>query len=196
MLADVREALGNEVVGRSSTASGGRESSSTTSSTGIVARATRPSSAAPRPCSVNTAGWIPRASSRSSRSDSSSSCLASSSRRRAGGPHELTLQGPELQRERDQPLLRAVVQVSLEPSPLGLRNLDDARARPPQLLHPRAQLGLETPVLERDARRCDDRVQKRRLVLQRGVVHECRHRLPAALDDRGCSAGSPPTSTG
>ena len=41
---------------------------------------------------------------------------------------------PKRQRERDEPLLRAVVQVALEPPPLGVARLDDARARPAQLV--------------------------------------------------------------
>ena len=38
----------------------------------------------------------------------------------------------QVQRERDEPLLRAVVQVALDPPPLGVRRGDDrASARPP-----------------------------------------------------------------
>ena len=36
---------------------------------------------------------------------------------------------PQHQRQRDEPLLRAVVQVALQPPPLGVAGLDDARAR-------------------------------------------------------------------
>ncbi len=38
------------------------------------------------------------------------------------------------ERERDQPLLRTVVEVPLEPPPLGVAGLDDARTRRRQLL--------------------------------------------------------------
>ena len=41
---------------------------------------------------------------------------------------------PQLKRERDEPLLRAVVQVPLEAAPLGVSGLDDAGARRGELL--------------------------------------------------------------
>src|SRR5438874_1790232 len=44
------------------------------------------------------------------------------------------LREPQRERERDQPLLRAVVQVALEPAALGRLGLDDARSRTPELL--------------------------------------------------------------
>ena len=51
--------------------------------------------------------------------------------------------GAQEQRERDQPRLRAVVQVALEPAALGVARLDDAGARRAQLLEALAQLGVE-----------------------------------------------------
>ena len=42
------------------------------------------------------------------------------------------------------------MEVALEPLPLGVAGLDDARARGAQLLEPRAHLGLEALVLERE----------------------------------------------
>ena len=46
---------------------------------------------------------------------------------------------PQHQRERDEPLLRAVVQVALQPPALGVARGDDARARRGEL---RARLGV------------------------------------------------------
>ena len=85
---------------------------------------------------MRIAGWIPRASSRSSSRPSASSSLAcaSSSRRRRGSPGSLRLGEPKAERERDEALLGAVVEVPLEPPPLGVAGLDDARARRGQLL--------------------------------------------------------------
>lgn len=79
---------------------------------------------------------------------------------------ELRLQRPQVKRQRDQPLLRAVVQIALEPAPLGLSDFHDAGARTPQLLDPRTQLRLEAAVLERDSCRGDDGGEERRLQLQ------------------------------
>ena len=45
---------------------------------------------------------------------------------------------PERHRDRHEPLLRAVVQIALDPPPLDLRCLDDAGARRAQLLEPRS----------------------------------------------------------
>ena len=52
----------------------------------------------------------------------------------AGSLVEPRLGEPERQRERDEPLLRAVVQVALEPPALGVARLDDARTRAAQLV--------------------------------------------------------------
>ena len=87
--------------------------------------------AGPRPASVRIAGWIPRASSRSSWMASFSSAAASSaaaiaSSFRAGGL-EARSQQPERERQRDEPLLGAVVEVALEPAPFLVGRLDDPR---------------------------------------------------------------------
>ena len=52
----------------------------------------------------------------------------------AGVVRELRLRHSERERERDEPLLRAVVEVALEPAPLCVARLDDAGARRGQLL--------------------------------------------------------------
>ena len=67
------------------------------------------------------------------------------SRRRApGSERELALREAERERERDEPLLRAVVQVPLEPPPLGVGRLDEPHARAAELvLVPRALAHVE-----------------------------------------------------
>ena len=93
---------------------------------GTSERLASASSATSSPWS-KAAGWIPRASSRSSSSD----CASSSARRghqplRAGGiVADPTFDEGELQRKRDQPLLGAVVQVALDPTPFGVPGGDD-----------------------------------------------------------------------
>ena len=76
----------------------------------------------------------------------------------------------ELERQPDpeQPLLGAVVEVALEPPPLGVPRLDDARARGAHLGQLGAQLRLQARVLERQARRRRDRLHQLRL-LQRAT---------------------------
>ena len=56
----------------------------------------------------------------------------------------------QLHRERDEPLLRAVVQVALEAPPLRVAGGDDALARRLQLGQPVRRLLVQQLVLERD----------------------------------------------
>ena len=78
---------------------------------------------------------MPRASSRSSSSARASSACASSRSPgdRVRAPLERALGQSELQRQRDEALLRAVVQVALQAAALGVAGADDARARGGQL---------------------------------------------------------------
>ena len=69
----------------------------------------------------------------------------------AGSSPDPVLQQPQLQRDRHEPLLRAVVQVALEPAALRVAGGDDPLARCLQLVEPRVGLGEEALVLERDA---------------------------------------------
>ena len=152
----------------------------TTTAVGTGERAASESSAAARPWS-STAGWMPRASSRSSASDSASSL--------ARGGDELLAprrvarmrpcEQPQLQRQRDEPLLGAVVQVALEPAALGVAGRDDALARRLQLGEPRLGLGVQALVLERDRRRGADRLDQLGVVVERRVVDERRHSRPS-----------------
>ena len=94
------------------------------------------------------------------------------------------LQQPQLERERDEPLLGAVVEVALEPPALGVARRDDPLARGLQLGEPRRRLGVQARVLERDRRRGGDRLDELGVVVERGVVDERGDLAPVALDGR------------
>ena len=79
------------------------------------------------------------------------------------------------QREGDEPLLGAVVQVALEPAALRRAGLDEPGARRPQLLDARAQLRLQALVLDREAGRGGDGAHELGVVAQRAVVHDRAH---------------------
>ena len=99
----------------------------------------------------------------------------------------LRLQQAQLERQCDESLLRAVVEVALQSLPLLLASLDDPGARASDLLQTRVQLGVEPRVLERDRGGGAHGIQQLRLVEQRGVVHERRDRLSLSVDHRGRS---------
>ena len=71
--------------------------------------------------------------------------------RRRGVGVELLAREPQVERQRDQPLLGAVVEVALEAAALVVGGLDDPRPRRAQLLDPGAQLDVQALVLEREA---------------------------------------------
>ena len=104
-------------------------------STGTGERAASAATAAASPRSVSTAGWMPRASSRSS-AEASCSSRPSFSRnapdlgRVLGQPPARDL---DVEHERDEPLLGAVVEVALDLAPGVVGGLDDAGARGAQL---------------------------------------------------------------
>jgi hypothetical protein len=75
-------------------------------------------------------------------------------------------------------LLRAVVKVSLEPAPLCVAGLDDARPRSPQIFELRADLRLKPFVLDCHRRGRDGLLDKRWVVQQFRVVHEDSERPP------------------
>ncbi len=128
-----------------STATDGRSPTSTEISTGIGLRAASAESAASRPRSVRIAGWIPRARLRSSaRACFESSCACSTSARaRVRIGVELRAGAAEVDRERRQPLLGAVVEIALDPPPLGDRGVDGLGALPRQLLDPLGRAAAE-----------------------------------------------------
>ena len=142
VLGDVGQRLGDrEVGGRLDRAAGAGRSGSVDDLDRAPARGRRARrSPAARPRSVSTAGWMPRASSRSS-ADASCELVAEAleeRRRRRPGPWRAGARATRTSSASDdEPLLRAVVQVALDLAPRGVGGLDDARARRAQLLRAR-----------------------------------------------------------
>ena len=94
------------------------------------------------------------------------------------------LEHAQLEVQRDQALLGAVVEVALQAPPLALSGLEDARADGAQLVDAGQQLGLEPRVLDGDRGRRADGVQQLGLLAQRRVVHERGHGRAVAIDER------------
>ena len=116
------------------------------------------------------------------------------------GP-ELRPQEAKREREPDEALLRAVVEVALEPAALGVTRLDDAGARGAEILQLSAGLGLQALVLEREARRRGDLLDELRVVEELGPVETSATGRPsrtsgvAARPSRGAgSTGRPRAS--
>ena len=129
---------------------------------------------------------MPWVSSRSS-SSASASAVARFSHERLGGRRargQLRFEQAERHRDRDEPLLGAVVQIALDSPPLGVGRLDQPRARRLELEQPRPELGLEALVLEREARGRAHGPHELGVVLQHGVVQQHGDRLSVALDER------------
>ena len=72
---------------------------------------------------------------------------------RVGITLQTVFQQSQFERERDQALLGAVVEIALQPLPLLLPGLDHPLARPPKLHETSSELGVKPAVLERDRRR-------------------------------------------
>ncbi len=124
---------------------------------------------------------MPRASSRSSPSASWSSSTASASsarRARVGVGRRAALGAPELERERDEPLLGAVVEVALDPAALLVaRPRRSARATPATLVELCAELRLQARVLECESGRRAGRLDQLGLVAQARIVDDRRERV-------------------
>ena len=99
-------------------------------------------------------------------------------------------QQPQVERERDELLLGAVVQVALQPPARGVGGLHDAGARDPQVLDAGAQVGLQPLVVERQRRGRRGRVDELRRRVELGVVDDRRHPAPVVLDRRPRAARS------
>ena len=114
---------------------GGSRSSGASTSTGMGEREASISRAGSRPRSLSTAGWMPRASSRSSSSAWKSSCSAPSSSvsRLVRRLVDLRAREPQRERQRDEALLRAVVEIPLQAAALGRLDLHDPLPRRPDL---------------------------------------------------------------
>ena len=118
---------------------------------------------------------MPRASSRSSARASRSSRGRLVERGRqlpVGGGRDLGAGDPEGEREVDQPLLGAVVEVALDPAALGVAELHDPGPGGADLLELGPDLGLEALVLDRQAGGGGDRLDQLGLVVQGGVVDQ------------------------
>ena len=106
-------------------------------------RAVRASTAATRPPSDSTGGWMPCASSRRSASRSRMS-TPSSVERVVGGPFtaaDLVAGQAQLHHQRDDLLLDAVVDVALDPAALGVGRGHEAGAGPVEFGQPLGELG-------------------------------------------------------
>ena len=126
---------------------------------------------------------MPRASSRSSSSAARSSRFGRVERAGPVGV-ELGAQQPQREREHDEPLLGAVVEVALEPPARGVAGLDGPGARRAELLELRARLRLQALVVEREAGGGADVLEQPRVVEQLGAVDEDGDRPPAAHERR------------
>ena len=91
----------------------------------------------------------------------------------------LELGEPQRERQGDQTLLGAVVQVALQPPPFGVPPFDDADARSAQVRELGADLRLQPLVVEGDACRGGDLFDQARIVQQAGPVGEHGDRPPA-----------------
>ena len=143
---------------------------------------------------------MPCASSRSSATARPSSASASSRRaasRRSSSLPSCDAQESQREREPDEALLGAVVEIALEPAALGVARLDDAGPRRAQILELSPRLGLQALVLEREARRRRDLLDELGVVEEVGSVED--HRDGPALADerrRGATVQHERASTG
>src|SRR4051795_11557397 len=87
-----------------------------------------------------------------------------------------------LRAERDEPLLRPVVQVSLQPPAFLIARADDPGPRSAQLANPRVQFSRQPFVLEGDPGSGDDRVEQLALLCQRRAVGDRGDTLTVLFD--------------
>ena len=126
---------------------------------------------------------MPRASSRSSPARRPAAPASPSTSGPASGSAIERAQHAQLERERDELLLGAVVEVALD-APAGLvGGLDDPQARHAQLLHARAQVGLQALVVDGQRRR------------RRGGLRRARGSCPAPRRGRSPRRGARRCST-
>ena len=86
-------------------------------------------------------------------------------------------------------MLSPVVEVALEPAPLGIAGLDDASPRRAQVLQLGEHLGLEALVLDGEPCGRADLARELAAVEKRGVVDDDRDRLAIPRDLRYRSPG-------
>jgi predicted nuclease with RNAse H fold len=92
------------------------------------------------------------------------------------------LEDTELQRDRDESLLGAIVKVALEALPFLLPGLEDSSPRTAQLVETCPKLGLEPSVVECHPDSSSDCGQELGLIEKRRVVHQHRHLDAIAID--------------
>jgi hypothetical protein len=113
------------------------------------------------------------------------------------GGRDLRAGDPEGQRQVDQPLLGAVVQVPLDPATLGIAELDDPGPGGADLLELGPDLRLEALVLDRQAGGGGDRLDQLGLVVEGGVVDQGGDGVAVvAQDGDAAAAGRRGSSTG
>ena len=107
-------------------------------------------------------------------------------RRRAAGSRQLPLHVAEREPDRDEPLLRSVVEVSLEPAAFLVADRDDTSARLLHLGQPPAHLHAQPGDLDRQPRRLDHVLEQVRSLCERFVVDDGREleRSPLHRRDR------------
>ena len=95
---------------------------------------------------------------------------------------------PQREPDPEQALLRAVVEVALEPPALGVAGRDDTRARGAHLGELRPQLGLQAGVLDREPSGGANRLEQLAILVQERVVLERGEALAAVLEHRDRAA--------
>jgi hypothetical protein len=92
---------------------------------------------------------------------------------------DLRFDQTQVERDRDEPLLGAVMEIPLESAALGVAGRHDASARLAQIVHVRLQLGVEAAVLESQSGGRSHRLEQLGGVAKRRIVDD--RRDPAAL---------------
>ena len=192
VLDDIRERLGDDEVGgqRDRVGDAGGTEPSRVTGRGLL-RASE-ETAASSPSSRSSVGWIPRASSRSSAiACSISSCARESAP--AAPASDLEASRPSAIDSGHEPLLRAVVEVALDPTTLGVGGGDDPAARRAHLRQLGADLaprGARSRARGRQSRERSRRARARRAAPDRGRARRSPRRLPSAPSprDRLCAA--------
>ena len=152
VLGDVGQRLGDDEVGARSRPRSGAAPPARSRARPAPAPGSRATpSAASSPRWESTAGWMPDARSRSSPTAACAlaNALSTSSQRPVGVGGQPLARELQLDHQRHEPLLRAVVQVAPEPPALRVTRLHQPRARRAQRLQPRPQLDLQPRVLQR-----------------------------------------------
>ena len=149
-----------------------------TLSTGTSVLSVRLHSAGPRPDSSRIAGKMPWAMSRRSASAAGARCDGGVEHRRLTRIGGLGAGETQFEGDGQQPLLRAVVQVALDPAAGVVRGPDDATADRPERLELVEYLGHQPLVVDGEPRRRPDLVPEFAVVVQRAIVGDDRDRAP------------------